>query len=122
MDKKVEKGEFRADLYYRINVFPIEVPTLAMRTVDVPILIQGIIEKIKFSGHKINVNFSEDALKVLSNYNWPGNVRELRNVIERASVLFNDRIITGENVRENLLRLKVPDPVEEQLWALQAIW
>ena len=119
LDKKVEKGEFRADLYYRINVFPIEVPTLAMRTVDVPILIQGIIEKIKFSGHKINVNFSEDALKVLSNYNWPGNVRELRNVIERASVLFNDRIISGENVKENLLRLKVPDPVEEQdeLWA-----
>ena len=56
---------------------------------------------------------------MLSNYNWPGNVRELRNVIERASVLFNDRIISGENVKENLLRFKVPDPVEEQdeLWA-----
>ena len=120
LDKKVEKGDFRADLYYRINVFPIEVPTLAMRTVDVPVLIQGIIEKIKFSGQEINVKFSDDALKVLSNYNWPGNVRELRNVIERASVLFNDRIVTGENVKENLLRLKVPDPLQEQdeLWAV----
>ncbi|GIR95685.1 MAG: hypothetical protein CM15mP98_06550 [Paracoccaceae bacterium] len=98
--RKSEKGEFRADLYYRINVFPIEVPTLAMRTVDVPILIQGIIEKIKFSGHKINVNFSEDALKSLSNYNWPGNVRELRNVIERASVLFNDRIISVKMLKK----------------------
>ena len=119
LDKKVEKGEFRADLFYRINVFPIDVPTLAARTVDVPILIQGIIEKIKFSGQGINVNFSEDALKVLSNYNWPGNVRELRNVIERASVLFNDRSVSGDNVKENLLRLKVPDPDEEQdeLWA-----
>ena len=119
LDKKVEKGEFRADLFYRINVFPIEVPNLAMRTVDVPILIQGIIEKMKFSGQEINVNFSEDAIKVLSNYNWPGNVRELRNVIERASVLFNDRSVSGENVKENLLRLKVPDPDEEQdeLWA-----
>ena len=118
-DKKVEKGEFRADLFYRINVFPIEVPTLSARTVDVPVLIQGIIEKIKFSGQDINVKFSEDALKVLSNYNWPGNVRELRNVIERASVLFNDRSVSGENVKENLLRLKVPDPDEEQdeLWA-----
>ncbi|MDC3093296.1 sigma-54 factor interaction domain-containing protein, partial [Paracoccaceae bacterium] len=66
LEKKVEKGEFRADLYYRINVFPIEVPTLAMRSVDVPILIKGIIEKIKFSGQAINVNFSEEALKVLS--------------------------------------------------------
>ena len=100
-------------------MFPIEVPNLAMRTVDVPILIQGIIEKMKFSGQEINVNFSEDAIKVLSNYNWPGNVRELRNVIERASVLFNDRSVSGENVKENLLRLKVPDPDEEQdeLWA-----
>ena len=119
LDKKVEKGEFRADLFYRINVFPIDVPTLAARKVDVPILIQGIIEKIKFSGQDIKVNFSEDALKVLSNYSWPGNVRELRNVIERASVLFNDRSVSGDNVKENLLRLKVPDPDEEQdeLWA-----
>ena len=119
LDKKVEKGEFRADLYYRINVFPIEVPTLAMRSVDVPILVKGIIEKIKFSGQEINVRFSDDALKVLSNYTWPGNVRELRNVIERASVLFNDRVVTGENVKDNLLRLKVPDPDQEQdeLWA-----
>ncbi len=119
LDKKVEKGEFRADLFYRINVFPIEVPTLAARAVDVPILIQGIIEKIKFSGQDINVTFSDDALKVLSNYNWPGNVRELRNVIERASVLFNDRAVSGDNVKENLLRLKVPDLDEEQdeLWA-----
>ena len=114
LDKKVEKGEFRADLFYRINVFPIDVPTLAARKVDVPILIQGIIEKMKFSGQDIKVNFSEDALKVLSNYSWPGNVRELRNVIERASVLFNDRSVSGDNVKENLLRLKVPEPDEEQ--------
>jgi sigma-54 specific flagellar transcriptional regulator A len=119
LDKKVENGEFRADLYYRINVFPIEVPSLAARTVDVPILVQGILEKIKFSGQEINIKFADDAFKVLSNYNWPGNVRELRNVIERASVLFKDRAITGENVKLNLLRLKVPDPQEEQdeLWA-----
>ncbi len=119
LDKKVEKGEFRADLFYRINVFPITVPTLAARAVDVPILIQGIIEKIKFSGQDINVHFNDDALKMLSNYNWPGNVRELRNVIERASVLFSDRTVSGENVKENLLRLKVPEPEEEQdeLWA-----
>ena len=119
LDKKVEKGEFRADLFYRINVFPIDVPTLAARKVDVPILIQGIIEKMKFSGQDIKVNFSDDALKVLSNYNWPGNVRELRNVVERASVLFNERSVSGDNVKENLLRLKVPEPDEEQeeLWA-----
>ena len=119
LDKRVEKGEFRADLFYRINVFPIEVPTLASRVVDVPILTKGIIEKIKFSGQQINVKFSEDAFKVLSNYNWPGNVRELRNVIERASVLFNEKTVSGDNVKENLLRLKAPDPEQEQdeLWA-----
>ena len=55
----------------------------------------------------------------LYTYSWPGNVRELRNVIERASVLFSDRTVSGNNVKENLLRLKVPDPDEEQdeLWA-----
>ncbi|MDC3068100.1 sigma-54 dependent transcriptional regulator [Paracoccaceae bacterium] len=122
LNRKVEKGEFRADLYYRINVFPVEVPTLAMRTVDVPILIAGIIEKLKFAGQNVNVKFNDDALKVLANYSWPGNVRELRNVVERATVLFNERTVTGENVKENLLRLKVPDPQEEQdeLWAASA--
>ena len=74
LDKKVEK--VNSELIYIIELmFPIEVPTLAMRSVDVPILIQGIIEKIKFSGQEINVKFSDDAIKVLSNYNWPGNVR-----------------------------------------------
>ena len=81
-------------------------PTLAARAVDVPVLIKGIVEKMKFSGQDINVNFNEDALKVLSNYNWPGNVRELRNVIERASVLFSDRTVSGENVKENLFEIQ----------------
>ena len=65
LDKKVEKGEFRADLFYRINVFPILVPTLAARAVDVPVLLQGIIEKIKFSGQDINVNFNDDAESII---------------------------------------------------------
>ena len=72
LDKKVEKGNLELT-FLRINVFPQRKPNLAMRTVDVPILIQGIIEKMKFSGQEINVNFSEDAIKVLTNYNLPGN-------------------------------------------------
>ena len=68
--------------------------------------------------HKIK-KIIEKCKAELENYSWPGNVRELRNVIERASVLFNAKSVAGNNVKENLLRLKVPDPDEEQdeLWA-----
>ena len=76
---------------------------------------KAIIEQLQTS--KLP-KFDDTALSELSKYPWPGNVRELRNVIERASVLFQDVIITNKHVRENLLRLKVPDRVEEQnlLW------
>ena len=119
IQSKIDEGSFRSDLFYRINVFPIQVPSLAERAVDIPNLVKAIIEQLQTS--KLP-KFDDTALSELSKYPWPGNVRELRNVIERASVLFQDVIITNKHVRENLLRLKVPDRVEEQnlLWEATA--
>ena len=114
----VDEGKFRADLFFRINVFPVQVPTLAERSVDIPDLISSICDAICETQNSKPPLFDETALSELSRYNWPGNVRELRNVLERAIVLFPQKEITGKEVRENLLRLKVPDEAEE----LEALW
>ena len=113
----VEEGKFRADLFYRINVFPIIVPSLAERSVDIPEIVQLMLKDLKLRGENTPM-FDQGAFKELSRYNWPGNVRELRNVVERATVLFPGNTISSENIKENLLRLKVPDVEEEQ----NAIW
>ena len=114
----VDEGKFRADLFFRINVFPVQVPSLAERSVDIPDLINSICASISKSQNSKPPLFDETALSELSRYNWPGNVRELRNVLERAIVLFPQKEITNKEVRENLLRLKVPDETEE----LEALW
>ena len=115
MEAKIEEGLFRSDLFYRINVFPVQVPSLAERAVDIPELVEAIGSQIIGMP---SPRFDESGLVELSKYPWPGNIRELRNVIERASVLFKDSKINKKHVRENLLRLKVPDRDEEQalLW------
>ena len=118
IQSKIDEGSFRSDLFYRINVFPIQVPRLPREQLIFQIWLKQLlaVANIKFT------KFDDTALSELSKYPWPGNVRELRNVIERASVLFQDVIITNKHVRENLLRLKVPDRVEEQnlLWEATA--
>ena len=116
LERKVSEGTFRADLYYRINVFPINVPTLSERIEDIPLLLNFLIKNQK------NTNnlpiFSNDAITALKRHLWPGNIRELKNVIERAFILFPGKEVTKNNVFENLLRLKVPTSEEEQ----NALW
>ena len=117
IDKYVYEGKFRADLYFRINVFPIIVPNLVERIVDLPVIVNFMLSDLKSQG-EIIPEFDQSAFQELGRYNWPGNIRELRNVIERATVLFPNKIINGKNVQENLLRLKVPDPQVEK----DAMW
>ena len=119
LEKKVESGEFRADLFFRINVLPINVPSLAERREDIPSLQQTLLKKMNID-KSTEPHFSPDAVTALCKHNWPGNVRELKNVIERACIIFPGKEITGTNVYENLLRLKVPTIAEEQdaLWEM----
>ena len=120
LNLKVDKGDFRADLFYRINVFPIDVPRLSERAVDIPLILRKIIEDFGSSGELPNnfPTFDDTALLALQKYSWPGNVRELKNLIERACVLFSGRAINSENVKHNLLKIKAPDHNEEStaLW------
>ena len=121
LEKKVESGEFRADLFFRINVLPINVPSLAERRTDIPSLHEKLLKGLNLEETAKPI-FTTDAITALTKHNWPGNVRELKNVIERACIIFPGKEITSSNVYENLLRLKVPSVAEEQdaLWEMTA--
>jgi transcriptional regulator with PAS, ATPase and Fis domain len=86
LPKLIEEQKFREDLFYRISVFPIELPPLRDRLEDLPLLTSEFLAK--FSARSLEI--SPDALQVLASHSWPGNVRELRNVMERASILLDD--------------------------------
>jgi len=94
----VEKRQFRDDLYYRINVFPIAIPPLRERTQDImPLARHFLLELMERTG-KVVTDVRPEARKILMNYGWPGNVRELRNVLERAVILTQDNTITPEHL------------------------
>ncbi len=90
----IKRGEFRADLYYRLNVLPIHVPPLRERLDDLPALSEAILEELR-SQHEL----SRTALDLLGQHAWPGNIRELRNVLERAALLSDDLVLTDEDIR-----------------------
>jgi transcriptional regulator with PAS, ATPase and Fis domain len=109
----VEQGSFRADLYYRLNVFPIHVPPLRERGEEIPILAESFLRlSARRSGIRI-LGFSPQAMHALRSYRWPGNVRELQNTIERAVILSeNDRPISGAALGIELPVGAVGDVVE----------
>jgi transcriptional regulator with PAS, ATPase and Fis domain len=92
LQKAVEEGKFRKDLYYRLNVFRIFVPSLKERREDIPLLTRHFISKHR--PHRRNVWVEEQAMEALKTYDWPGNIRELNNVIERAIIMSGGNIIT----------------------------
>jgi len=102
--KSVEKGEFREDLYYRLNVFPIRVPPLRERTGDVEILANHFLERFAKEHGLKSAGFSESGVAGLLAHHWPGNVRELQNVVERAAILAEPGVPIGAE----LMGLAVP--------------
>ncbi len=87
LEEEVKKGQFRQDLFYRLNVFPITVPPLRQRAADIPLLVQCFIDRYSPKLGKQITSISQEAMKALQDYAWPGNVRELESVIERAVIL-----------------------------------
>jgi len=96
--KEVEKGNFREDLFYRVAVFPIELPPLRERKEDIPLLVEYFIDLYSHRIKKPVKGIEEKAMDLLLEYNWPGNVRELENVIERAIILCKGKMITPEDI------------------------
>ncbi len=93
LKEEIEKGRFREDLYYRLNVFPIKMPTLVERTEDVIELAEHFLKKSNYP----HAQLSGDVRELLLDYDWPGNIRELRNVIERAVILAGGEPLTVED-------------------------
>ena len=123
IEADIEAGKFRADLFYRINVFPIKLPALVERAVDIPQIVVALKRAMENQDNNGPLpEFGESALQEFMRYPWPGNVRELRNVIERACLLYPGNKLEAKHVRNHLLRLRAPDPAEEQdaLWAASA--
>jgi transcriptional regulator with GAF, ATPase, and Fis domain len=110
----VRAGRFREDLYYRLSVFPIEVPPLRDRKDDIPILVQHFLDQYGEESRKPDLILSPEAMDRLLAYNWPGNVRELENVIERAVVLSAERTIGSDLIPDHVSAnptFDVPDVV-----------
>jgi DNA-binding NtrC family response regulator len=120
LEEMIRHHEFRQDLFYRLNVMPIQLPPLRDRTEDIPNLVEHFIEKFnalhgrKVIGTEIR-GIREDALNALRNYTWPGNIRELENIIERAFVLETSRYITLASLPEELWPKPEKNPTDSGL-------
>lgn len=104
LNKLIEEGKFRQDLYYRLNVIHIHLPPLRERKEDIPLLADFFLKKYGKENEKENLKLSPQSLKILMDYDWNGNVRELENAIERAVVLCPDLEITPEYLPKEILR------------------
>jgi two-component system, response regulator FlrC len=113
---EVQAGRFREDLYYRLCVFPMVIPSLRERRDDVLPLAMRMLEVRSQPGHRIPA-LSADAAQLLLAYNWPGNIRELDNLLQRAMILANGPVIASQHIRFEMLREqlapRVPAPVVE---------
>ncbi len=103
MQKYIESGRFRRDLFYRLSTFQIRIPPLRERRADIPILAQTILSGLAVK-LKRRAEISPEALECLTEHNWPGNVRELRNVLEASVYLSADGLITPDALPEHILR------------------
>ena len=97
LEQMIAEGRFREDLYYRLNVFPIEVPPLHKRKSDIPLLIQEMITRIE-QDNRGSVRLSKKATVMLQQYSWPGNVRELGNLIERLAIQFPHGVVDSRDL------------------------
>ncbi len=117
LEKEIETGNFRKDLFYRLNVIPIHVPPLRERKEDIPMLVDTFLEKLSEQSSGTKKTISEEAMDLLITYNWQGNVRELKNLLERLSIMvesnhidvadipqpYNIESKPGELIEKNLL-------------------
>ena len=110
LEEAIEAGRFREDLYYRLNVFPIEMPALRERTEDIPLLINELIKKIEME-KRGSIRFNSSAVMSLCHHRWPGNVRELANLVERL-IITNPYGVVG--VQDLPAKLRYVDVKEEE--------
>ena len=98
MEKEIEKGTFREDLYFRLNVIPMRVPSLRERVEDIPSLVKEFVSEFALSAKVEPKAFPPETLELLQKYDWPGNVRELKNLIERLMIMTQSDVITPKDI------------------------
>lgn len=101
---EIKDGRFREDLFYRLNVFMLELSPLKDRLSDIPLLVQHFIEENNLKTGRNIISADPEVFEILKNYDWPGNVRELRNIIERAVIVSKDNVITAKDLPKFLDR------------------
>ena len=114
----IAKGKLREDLYYRLNVFPMRLPTLRERKEDLPLLVQAFITEFNARNQKAIAGVDQAAMRMIEHYGWPGNVRELRNVIERATILAPGPFIEVRHLPPALTEQAEGTPAPEPQMAL----
>ncbi len=114
LKEQTETGQFREDLFYRINVIPVRLPPLRRRREDIPLLVDFFIKKYSEGMGIETKKISVEAMRTLESYHWPGNVRELENVIERALALSTGEAMTSEDLPAHVLQPQ-PDPGDEAI-------
>jgi sigma-54 specific flagellar transcriptional regulator A len=110
LENEIKESRFREDLFYRLNVFPIEVSPLRDRAEDIPLLVKDIIACMEVS-NRGSVRFTNASLAVLMQYEWPGNIRELANLIERMAIIYPNEQVDVVNLPEKFQQYKVPDEI-----------
>lgn len=120
LEKEIEQGRFREDLFYRLNVFPIEMPSLRDRAEDIPLLINELIARIE--GEKRGtLKLLPDAIQVLSQYPWPGNIRELANLVERLAILYPNGLVNAGELPKKFVGKKLNPEVNKEVLVDTAI-
>jgi len=113
LEQMIRNGEFREDLYYRLNVFPIYLPPLRQRKSDIPLLIDHFLARFSTENHKKVTRISTPAIDMLMSYHWPGNVRELENIIERAVLMAEGDVIRSTHLPPTL-QMATPFSVDRE--------
>ena len=103
LDEEIERGNFREDLYYRLNVIPFYVPPLRERREDIPLLAAHFLQEISLENGRRIKTIAPDAVETLTQYDWPGNIRELKNVIERLVIMVSANEIHAEHIPMTIL-------------------
>ncbi|MBN2654429.1 MAG: sigma-54-dependent Fis family transcriptional regulator [Nitrospirae bacterium] len=109
LEQEVKAGRFREDLFYRLNVIPVNIPPLRQRKEDILALCSFFVRKHADRFGRQPVTFSDEAVNIFMNYEWPGNVRELENTIERLLVLKDDNVVTPFDLPERMTGKKIPE-------------
>lgn len=107
LEKAVEMGRFREDLFYRLNVIPIRIPALRERRADIPLLLHHFMEEFNNTRGRHLSGIGQDALQLLYHYHWPGNIRELENLIERVAILKGSGMIEVSDLPEKYRKVQV---------------